>query len=129
MMHTHTCSNILPWLFLFPVFFLFHQTLIRQQAVLSLQNRGTRLKRDVFHLSTVIMLPIRQDIFISCGRDVRPDSDDSCALRWRETIYCQVSGPIQAPQPSIFIRHVKRRTAFFPIGLPDIICSKRAGCH
>lgn len=42
------------------------------------------LKRDVSHLSTAIILPIRQDIFISIGRDVRPDWADSCALMERD---------------------------------------------
>lgn len=46
--------------------------------------REYRLKRDVFHLSTAIILPIRQDIFISMGRRVRLHWAESCALMGRD---------------------------------------------
>lgn len=61
----------------------FSPTLICQQAVPSLLGEYG-LKRDVFHLSATIMLPIRRDIFISTGRDVRLDWADSCALMERD---------------------------------------------
>lgn len=65
-----------------PVFF--HQPLSVNKPCLHYRAGEYGLKRDVFHLSTTIMLPIRRDIFISTGRDVRPDWADSCALMERD---------------------------------------------
>lgn len=48
---------------------------------------------------------------------------------WRETIDCQVSGPVCATRASIFIRRCQAAPGIFSIGLPHIICSKHGFHH
>lgn len=86
------------------------------------------LKRDVFHLSTAIMLPIRRDIFISSGRDVRPDWADSCALMERDNRLSGVRSHSRYPAIH-FHQACQEADGIFSIGLPHIICSKYESCH
>lgn len=48
---------------------------------------------------------------------------------WRETIDCQVSGPIHAIPAIHFHQACQEADGIFSIGLPHIICSKYESCH
>lgn len=107
---------------------VFSPTLICQQAVLLLQSRGIRAKARCLPSVHSIMLPIRRDIFISSGRDVRPDWADSCALMERDNRLSGVRS--HSHYPAIhFHQACQEADGIFSIGLPHIICSKYEGCH
>lgn len=138
--HTHTHWSILAWSYVFfkvwllnndtPLFPVFLQPLSVNMPCLHYGATESRLKRYVFHLSTVFMPSIRQDIFISIRRDVWPDWAECCELHWwKETIDCQVPGSICTIVASIFIRHCQAAASIFSIGLPHIICSKPKFSH